>query len=166
MKANKYTRETINELGKYERNFPDFTVGDTIAVSLRVKEGGKERIQVFEGDVIAMRQNGASSSFTIRKIGANAVPVERVLPFYSPLIDSIKFVRSGKSRRAKLYYIRERIGKAARVEEKVLTKEQKELRAKKAKAQAAAAPAKETAPVETAPDTKKPETQESSESKK
>jgi len=137
MKANKYTRETINELGKYERNFPDFTVGDTIAVSLRVKEGGKERIQVFEGDVIAMRQNGASSSFTIRKIGANAVPVERVLPFYSPLIDSIKFIRNGKARRAKLFYIRERIGKAARVEEKVLTKEQKELRAKKAKEKAA-----------------------------
>ena len=135
MKASKYTRETINELGKYERNFPEFGVGDTVAVSLRVKEGGKERVQVFEGDVIAIKTNGASSTFTIRKIGANAVSVERVLPFYSPLIDSIKFVRSGKSRRAKLYYIRERIGKAARVEEKVLTKEQKELRAKKAKEQ-------------------------------
>ena len=136
MKASKFTRETIKELGMYDRDFPDFNVGDAIAVSLRVKEGGKERIQVFEGDVIAMRKNGASSSFTIRKIGANSVPVERVLPFYSPLIDSIKFIRSGKRRRAKLYYIRERIGKAARVEEKVLTKEQKELRAKKMKEQA------------------------------
>jgi len=138
MKASKYTRETINEIGMYDRNFPDFNVGDAIAVSLRVQEGGKERIQVFEGDVIAMRKNGASSSFTIRKIGANAVPVERVLPYYSPLIESIKFIRSGKIRRAKLYYIRERIGKAARVEEKVLTKEQKELRAKKKAAQKAA----------------------------
>ena len=131
MKASKFTRETINEMGIYDRNFPDFNVGDAIAVSLRVKEGGKERIQVFEGDVIAMRKNGASSTFTVRKIGANSVPVERVLPYYSPLIESIRFIRSGKVRRAKLYYIRERIGKAARVAEKVLTKEQKELRAKK-----------------------------------
>jgi len=131
MKASKFTRETINEMGMYDRNFPDFNVGDAIAVSLRVQEGGKERIQVFEGDVIAVRKNGASSSFTVRKIGANAVPVERVLPYYSPLIESIRFIRSGKVRRAKLYYIRERIGKAARVAERVLTKEQKELRAKK-----------------------------------
>ena len=142
MKASKYTRETINEIGVFDRNFPDFNVGDTIAVSLRVKEGGKERLQVFEGDVIAMRKNGASSSFTIRKIGANSIPVERVLPFYSPLIESIKFIRSGKIRRAKLYYIRERIGKAARVAEKVLTKEQKELRAKKKKEQKKALAAK------------------------
>ena len=136
MKASKLTRETINELGQHERNFPEFSVGDTIAVSLKVKEGGKERIQVFEGDVIAMHKNGASSTFTVRKIGANSVSVEKIFPYYSPLVDSIKFVRSGKIRRAKLYYIRERIGKAARVEEKVLTKEQKELRAKKKKASA------------------------------
>jgi len=133
MKASKLTRETINEIGVYDRNFPDFGVGDTVAVSLRVKEAGKERIQVFEGDVIAIKQNGASTTFTIRKIGANAVSVERILPFYCPSIHSIKFVRSGKVRRAKLYYIRERIGKAARVKEEVLTKAQKEQRSAKRK---------------------------------
>lgn len=135
MKSSKLTKETINELGIYERNFPPFDVGDSIAVSLRVKEGDKERIQVFEGDVIAIRKNGASSTFTVRKIGANSIAVERVLPYYSPLIESIKFIRSGKRRRAKLYYMRDRIGKAARVQEKVLTKEQKELQSKKMKSQ-------------------------------
>jgi len=133
MKSKKYSRETIREIGMYDRDFPAFDVGDLVAVSLKVKEGNKERIQVFEGDVIAMHKKGASSTFTVRKIGANSVPVERVLPYYSPLIDSIKFIRSGKTRRAKLYYIRDRVGKAARVQEKVLTKEQKELQAKKRK---------------------------------
>ena len=131
MRSNKLTKETINQLAIYERGFPTFNVGDHIAVSLKVKEGDKERIQVFEGDVIAIKKNGSSSAFTIRKIGANAVAVERVLPFYSPLIDSIKFIRAGKRRRAKLYYMRDRIGKAAKVQEKVLTKEQKELQEKK-----------------------------------
>jgi len=139
MKARKFTKETINEFGMYEKDLPKFTVGDFIAVSLKVKEGGKERIQVFEGDVIAIKKNGASSTFTIRKIGANLVPVERVLPFYSPLIDKIKFIRSGKRRRAKLYYMRDRIGKAAKVQEKVMTKEQKELQAKKKQAEQVAA---------------------------
>lgn len=134
MKAKNYTRETIRELGIYERNFPKFGVGDFIAVSLKVKEGDKERIQVFEGDVIAMKTNGASSTFTIRKIGANSVPVERILPIYSPLIDSIQFIRSGKKRRAKLYYLRGRVGAAARIKEDVLTRGEKELREKKAAA--------------------------------
>lgn len=132
MKASKYTRETINELGIYKRDFPKFGVGDYIAVSLRVKEGDKERIQVFEGDVIAISKNGASSSFMVRKIGANSVPVERILPMYSPLIESIEFLRSGKCRRAKLYYLRDRVGKSARVQEEVLTRGQKELKANKA----------------------------------
>jgi len=131
MKASKYTKETINEIGIYDKNFPEFGVGDTVAVSLRVKESGKERIQVFEGDVIAMKKNGASSTFIVRKIGANSVPVERILPLYSPLIDSIRFIKSGKRRKAKLYYMRDRIGKASRVQEKVLTKEQKEIQEKK-----------------------------------
>ncbi len=129
MKASQLTKETISALGVSERNFPEFEVGDTIAISLRIKEGNKERLQLFEGDVIAMNKNGASSSFTVRKIGANSVAVERIFPFYTPLIDSIKFVRHGKKRRAKLYYMRDRIGKAARVEEKVMTREQRELRA-------------------------------------
>ncbi|HML19808.1 MAG TPA: 50S ribosomal protein L19 [Candidatus Dependentiae bacterium] len=106
-------------MGTENREFPVFAIGDTIAVSQRIKEGDKERIQVFEGDVIAMHKRGVSSTFTIRKIGANSVAVERIFPFYSPKIDSIKFVRKGRVRRAKLYYIRERVGKAARVTEKV-----------------------------------------------
>lgn len=126
MKANKLTKETIGQLGVSNRNFPEFEPGDTIAVSRRIKEGNKERIQVFEGDVIAIKQNGAASTFTVRTISANAIPVELILPFYSPLVESIKFVRSGKKRRAKLYYMRDRIGKAARVEEKVITREQRE----------------------------------------
>jgi large subunit ribosomal protein L19 len=128
MKAKKYTKETICELGVFKRDFPSFKVGDTIAVSQRIKEADKERIQVFEGDVIAMHKNGASTTFTIRKIGAGAIPVERIFPFYSPKIESIRFVRHGKVRRAKLYYMRERIGKAARVQEKVLKREEKEQR--------------------------------------
>ena len=126
MKAKKYTRETIRELGMSERSFPEFNVGDTIAVSQRIKEGDKERTQIFEGDVIAKHANGVASTFMIRKIGANSVAVERIFPIYSPLIESIKFIRKGKSRRAKLYYMRSRIGKAARVEEDILSRAAKE----------------------------------------
>lgn len=130
MKAKKYTRETIRELGMKDRNFPAFGIGDTIAVSQRIKEGDKERLQVFEGDVIAKHENGAASTFMVRKIGANSVPVERIFPYYSPLVDSIKFVRKGKTRRAKLFYMRKRIGKAARVEEQIMTRQAKESTAK------------------------------------
>jgi large subunit ribosomal protein L19 len=132
MKAKKLTKETITSLGITERSFPKFTVGDTIVVSQRIKEGGKERIQDFEGDVIAFRNNGASSSFTIRKIGANNISVERIFPYYSPLIESIQFKQKGDVRRSKLYYLRDRVGRAAQVKEKVMTKEQKEQRDNKA----------------------------------
>lgn len=123
------SRETIRQLGVQKKDYPDFKVGDTIAVSQRIKEGNKERIQIFEGDVIAQHKKGASSTFTIRKIGPNAVSVERIFPFNSPLIDSITFVRHGDVRRAKLYYMRERIGKAARVKERVITAEQRKQKA-------------------------------------
>ena len=126
MKSKKLSKETISQLGMYKRDFPEFQVGDAVAVSIKIKEGGKERLQIFEGDVIARHTEGASSTFTVRKIASNSISVERVFPYYSPIIDSIKFVRKGKVRRAKLYYIRDRIGKAARVKERVLTKEQKE----------------------------------------
>lgn len=126
MKAQGFTKETIRNLGMQERNLPAFKVGDTIAVSLRIKEGEKERIQMFEGDVIAINNNGVSTTFTVRKIGANSVAVERILPLSSPLIESIKFIRAGKVRRSKLYYMRDRVGKAARVQEKVMTKEAKQ----------------------------------------
>lgn len=119
------SRETIRNLGVIKTEFPVFKVGDTVAVSQRIKEGGKERLQVFEGDVIAMHKKGASSTFTIRKISANSVAVERIFPYNSPLIESISFVRHGDVRRAKLYYMRDRIGKAARVKERVITAEQR-----------------------------------------
>jgi large subunit ribosomal protein L19 len=143
MKAQKFTRETISQLGMIERGFPRFDIGDTIAVSQRIKEAGKERIQLFEGDVIAMHNNGASSTFTIRKISANSVPVEKIFPYYSPLIAAIKFIRKGKVRRAKLYYMRKRIGKASRVQELIQTRLEKEARQQSDVQEQASAPSKE-----------------------
>jgi large subunit ribosomal protein L19 len=125
MKAKKFTKETIRDIGIANRSFPEFKVGDTLVVSQKIKEGDKERIQDFEGDVIAIRANGASSSFTIRKIGANGVAVERILPYHSPVIDAISVKRRGDVKRAKLYYLRDRVGKAARVQELILSKEDK-----------------------------------------
>ncbi|GMU19235.1 MAG: 50S ribosomal protein L19 [Candidatus Babeliales bacterium] len=122
MKANKLTKETIAQLGVVDRGFPEFAVGDTIAVAQKITEGDKERIQIFEGDVICDSKNGISSTFTVRKISANAVAIERIFPVFSPLIDSIKVIRRGDTRRAKLYYIRKRVGKAARVKEKIVSK--------------------------------------------
>ncbi len=129
MKARTFTKETISDMGVVEREFPRLEIGDTVAVSQRIKEGDKERIQVFEGDIIAMRNNGASSTFTVRKIAAGAVSVERIFPLHAPFIEDIKFVRKGKVRRAKLYYIRDRVGKAGRVEEQVITRQQREQKA-------------------------------------
>lgn len=135
MKAKKYTRETIKDLGILDRKFPNFEIGDAIIVSQKIKEGDKERTQEFEGDVIAMRGKGISSTFTVRKIASNSVSVERIFPYYSPLVESVEVLRKGDVRRAKLYYMRDRIGKAARVKEKVLTRQQKQDLAKsKAKA--------------------------------
>jgi large subunit ribosomal protein L19 len=121
MKAKKLTKETLATLGVVDRGFPAFNVGDTIAVAQRIKEGDKERIQMFEGDVIARNIHGISSTFTVRKIGANAVPVERIFPDYSPMIESVKVIRRGEVRRAKLYYLRKRVGKSGRVKEKIVS---------------------------------------------
>jgi large subunit ribosomal protein L19 len=126
MKASHLTKETISSIGMSDRKFPDFRVGDNIVVSQKIKEGEKERLQDFEGDVIAIHSNGASSSFTIRKLGANNVSVEKIIPYHSPIIASIVVKRRGDVNRAKLYYLRKRVGKSARVQELVLTKEQKE----------------------------------------
>ncbi len=126
MKAQVLTKETIINYGVEKRNFPVFRVGDTIEVAQIVKDGEKERVQLFQGDVICMREHGIASTFTVRKIGANNVGVERILPYYSQNISEIKVIRKGKVRRAKLRYLRTRLGRAARVEERVLTKEQKE----------------------------------------
>lgn len=121
MKADKYTKETICTIGIVDRGFPKFNVGDTIAVDQKVIEGDKSRIQTFEGDVIAMRKHGISSTFTVRRLGAHGVSVERIFPYYSPLIETIRLVKNGEVRRAKLYYIRDRVGKAARIKEKVMS---------------------------------------------
>jgi large subunit ribosomal protein L19 len=91
----------------------DFRVGDTIDVGFKIQEGEKYRIQHFAGVVIAMKGKETSRTFTVRKIGANQIGVERIFPLYSPLIDSIKIVKAGKARRAKLYYLRSRTGKKA-----------------------------------------------------
>src|SRR4029077_17982804 len=104
MKAQNLTRETIRHIGEKEAKLPPFAVGDTVAISLKIKEGDKERIQVFEGDIIARHKKGASSSFLVRKI-SNGVAVERIFPENSPTIQDMKIIRHGVTRRAKLYYL-------------------------------------------------------------
>ena len=99
------------------RNVPPFRPGDTLRVNVRVKEGEKERIQAFEGVCIARRGSGVSESFTVRKI-SNGVGVERIFPVHSPMLAEILVVRRGRVRRAKLYYLRQRTGKAAKIKEK------------------------------------------------
>ena len=93
---------------------PEFNVGDTVRVGVKIKEGDKERIQGYEGVVIARKNGGSRESFTVRKI-SNGVGVERTFPLHSPLVASIDVVRKGKPRRAKLYYVRELTGKAAKI---------------------------------------------------
>ena len=98
-------------------DIPEFRAGDTVRVHVRVVEGNKTRIQVFMGVVIARRGGGSRETFTVRKI-SGGIGVERVFPLHSPVIDKIEVVRRGKVRRAKLYYLRELRGKAARIEER------------------------------------------------
>ena len=97
-----------------KENVPEFNVGDTVRVGVKIKEGDKERIQGYEGVVIARKNGGVRESFTVRKI-SNGVGVERTFPLHSPLVASIEVVRKGKPRRAKLYYVRNLTGKAAKV---------------------------------------------------
>ena len=99
-------------------DIPAFAPGDTVRVNVRVKEGDKERLQAFEGVVIAKRNRGLHSAFTVRKI-SNGEGVERVFQTNSPLIASVKVTRRGDVRRAKLYYLRDRAGKSARIREKI-----------------------------------------------
>ena len=107
-------KETIESLGK---NIPEFGAGDTLRVHVKVKEGTRERIQVFEGVCIARKNADVNSNFTVRKISYGE-GVERIFPLYSPIVDQIEVVRRGVVRRAKLYYLRERRGKSARIAEK------------------------------------------------
>ena len=99
-------------------DLPDFRSGDTVSVGLKITEGNKTRIQTFEGVVIAMSSGGGlDKSFTVRKI-SNGIGVEKIIPYHSPKIDSLKVLKKGKVRRAKLYYLRGLSGKAARIKEK------------------------------------------------
>ena len=107
--------EAIEAEGMKE-NVPQFNVGDTVKVGYRIIEGGKERIQNFEGVVIAKKNGGIRETFTVRRV-TYGVGVERTFPMHSPRIDHIEVVRHGKVRRAKLYYLRERTGKAAKLKE-------------------------------------------------
>ncbi len=101
-----------------KQDVPEFGAGDTVVVNVKVKEGNRERIQAFEGVVIAKKNRGLHSAFTVRKISYGE-GVERVFQTHSPLIDSVEVKRRGAVRRAKLYYLRERSGKAARIKEKL-----------------------------------------------
>ncbi|MCP3994379.1 MAG: 50S ribosomal protein L19 [bacterium] len=96
---------------------PDFSPGDTVRVNVRVVEGGRERVQIFEGVIIARNGGGARASFTVRKLSFG-VGVERIFPLHAPIIQSIEVIRRGDVRRAKLYYLRDRVGKASRIKEK------------------------------------------------
>ena len=97
---------------------PAFEIGDTIRIDVKIREGERERIQAFEGTVIAKRGSGVSETFTVRRV-AYGVGVERVFPVHSPNVADVKIIRRGKVRRAKLYYLRDRVGKASKVKEKI-----------------------------------------------
>jgi len=111
--------EEIKKLGK---NIPDFAPGDTVVVNVNVVEGDRKRVQAYEGIVVAKRNRGINSSFIVRKVSSGE-GVERTFQTYSPLIDSIEIKRKGDVQRAKLYYLRQRSGKAARIREKLTSQE-------------------------------------------
>ena len=112
---NEFEREYRETIAKY----PDFKAGDAVIVAVRIKEGNKERIQNFQGTVIQRRNEGSNGeTFTVRKI-SNGIGIERIFPIASPNIDSIKVIRKGKVRRARLFYLRGRQGKSARIREKL-----------------------------------------------
>ena len=112
-------KEEIERLGK---NIPEFAPGDTVVVQVKVKEGNRERLQAYEGVVIGKRNRGLNSAFTVRKISAGE-GVERTFQTYSPLIAAIEVKRRGDVRRAKLYYLRSRSGKSARIKEKLANRQ-------------------------------------------
>lgn len=107
----------VHEQLTAKRELPKFKAGDNITVNYKIVEGGKERIQSFRGDVLKVQGTGATATFTVRKI-SDGVGVERLFPFFSPNVDSVVLNKVGKVRRAKLFYLRERSGKSARIKEK------------------------------------------------
>ena len=117
---------TISSLIEVKRNpnIPDLAPGDTVKVSSKVVESGRERIQLFQGVVIKVQRGGVNANFTVRRV-AYGVGVERTFPLYSPLVEKVQVIRHGKVRRAKLYYLRERSGKAARIKERRVARKRK-----------------------------------------
>jgi len=111
--------EVIKQLEREQMrmDMPDFLPGDTVRVHVKIKEGDKERIQVFQGIVISKRKGGISATFTVRKV-SYGVGVERIFPYHSPIIDRVEKITRGRVRRAKIYYLRKLHGKAARIREK------------------------------------------------
>lgn len=116
MSKNKIISEL--EMEQMKKELPEFSPGDTVVVKVRVQEGNRKRLQAFEGVVIAKRNRGLNSAFTVRKI-SHGIGVERTFQTFSPLVESVKVKRQGDVRKAKLYYLRERSGKAARIKEKL-----------------------------------------------
>ncbi len=106
------------ELEQIRTDLPEFNVGDTVKVHIKISEGNKERVQVFEGTVLKRQHGGLRETFTVRRV-ASGVGVEKTFPVNSPVIEKIEVVRLGKVRRAKLFYLRDRVGKAAKVKERM-----------------------------------------------
>jgi large subunit ribosomal protein L19 len=111
-------RTDLVDIENLRDDVPRFGAGDRVKVHVRVTEGNRSRLQVFEGDVIARRGSGIRETFTVRKISFNGVGVERTFPVHAPVIDHVEVVRRGKVRRAKLYYLRDRVGKKAKLKER------------------------------------------------
>jgi large subunit ribosomal protein L19 len=130
------------EIKRLNKDIPDFSSGDTVVVNVKVVEGERSRIQAYEGVVIAKRNRGLNSAFTVRKI-SNGEGVERTFQTYSPLISSIEIKRRGDVRRAKLYYLRDRSGKSARIKEKLPARGAAKKEAKKEEVKKEEAPKKE-----------------------
>src|SRR5215212_9570829 len=114
------SQEILKEIEnrQFNSNLPDFRVGDTVRIGVRVVEGSRERVQEFEGVVIRRRSSGINENFTVRRIASHGIGVERTFLIHSPRLESIKVIRHGKVRRAKLYYLRGLTGKAARIKER------------------------------------------------
>ena len=104
--------------GSLKAEAPKLSIGDTVKVHVKIKEGEKYRIQIFEGTVIARKHGGINETFTVRRV-AHGCGIERVFPVHSPIIDKVEVIRNGKVRRAKLYYLRDRVGKAAKVKQQI-----------------------------------------------
>lgn len=125
---------SVVEKGQLKKGIPDIKPGDMVRVHNRIVEGDRERIQVFQGVVMRIRKGGARASFTVRRIAAHGIGVERTFPLHSPRIEKIEIMRRAKLRRAQLYYLRGRIGKAARLKEQRFTPEELEAAAESPKA--------------------------------